>query len=130
MQTIYSIRNLRILLFYIMIPLLIVLVLFFIFSRIYIKKRENKDSNKTNYVLNYWGNVLGIIFSTILLSVSIGFAAALMKTLRDLNAISENIVFYYAFAIFPIIPFIFLYLYIKKFIRNINKKEKLEEEVK
>ena len=130
MQTIYSIRNLRILLFYIMIPLLIVLILFFIFSRIYIKKRENKDSNKTNYVLNYWGDVLGIVFSTILLSVSIGFAAALMKTLRDLNAISENIVFYYAFAIFPIIPFIFLYLYIKKFIRNINKKEKLEEEVK
>lgn len=130
MQTIYSIRNLRILLFYIMIPLLIVLILFFIFSRIYIKKRENKDSNKTNYVLNYWGDVLGIVFSTILLSVSIGFAAALMKTLRDLNAISENIVFYYAFAIFPIIPFIFLYLYIKKFIRNINKKEKLEEEMK
>ena len=130
MQTIYSIRNLRILLFYIMIPLLIVLILFFIFSRIYIKKRENKDSNKTNYVLNYWGDVLGIIFSTILLSVSIGFAAALMKTLRDLNAISENIVFYYAFALFPIIPFIFMYLYIKKFIRNINKKEKLEEEMK
>ena len=130
MQTIYSIRNLRILLFYIMIPLLIVLILFFIFSRIYIKKRENKDSNKTNYVLNYWGDVLGIIFSTILLSVSIGFAAALMKTLRDLNAINENIVFYYAFALFPIIPFIFMYLYIKKFIRNINKKEKLEEEMK
>lgn len=130
MQTIYSIRNLRILLFYIMIPLLIVLILFFIFSRIYIKKRENKDSNKTNYVLNYWGNVLGIIFSTILLSVSTGFAVASMKTLRDLNAISENIVFYYAFALFPIIPFIFLYLYIKKFIRNINKKEKLEEEMK
>ena len=130
MQTIYSIRNLRILLFYIMIPLLIVLILFFIFSRIYIKKRENKDSNKTNYVLNYWGDVLGIVFSTILLSVSVGFAAALMKTLRDLNAISENIVFYYAFALFPIIPFIFMYLYIKKFIRNINKKEKLEEEMK
>ena len=130
MQTIYSIRNLRILLFYIMIPLLIVLILFFIFSRIYIKKRENKDSNKTNYVLNYWGDVLGIVFSTILLSVSVGFAAALMKTLRDLNAISENIVFYYAFALFPIIPFIFMYLYIKKFIRNINKREKLEEEMK
>ncbi len=130
MQTIYSIRNLRILLFYVMIPLLIVLILFFIFSRIYIKKRENKDSNKTNYVLNYWGDVLGIVFSTILLSVSVGFAAALMKTLRDLNAISENIVFYYAFALFPIIPFIFMYLYIKKFIRNINKKEKLEEEMK
>ena len=130
MQTIYSIRNLRILLFYVMIPLLIVLILFFIFSRIYIKKRENQDSNKTNYVLNYWGDVLGIVFSTILLSVSVGFAAALMKTLRDLNAISENIVFYYAFALFPIIPFIFMYLYIKKFIRNINKKEKLEEEMK
>ncbi len=130
MQTIYSIRNLRILLFYVMIPLLIVLILFFIFSRIYIKKRENKDSNKTNYVLNYWGDVLGIVFSTILLSVSVGFAAALMKTLRDLNAISENIVFYYAFALFPIIPFIFMYLYIKKFIRNINKREKLEEEMK
>ena len=113
-----------------MIPLLIVLILFFIFSRIYIKKRENQDSNKTNYVLNYWGDVLGIVFSTILLSVSVGFAAALMKTLRDLNAISENIVFYYAFALFPIIPFIFMYLYIKKFIRNINKKEKLEEEMK
>lgn len=127
METIYSMENLKVLLFYVMIPLTIILVLFYLFTKIYLVKRRNANINHTNYVINYWSNFLGIFFAAILLSVSIGFAAAFIKTLDELAIVDENIFLYYFFMFFPIVPFIFLLIYIRKFLKNIKKKEELEK---
>ena len=69
-----------------------------------------------------------IIFTAILLSVSIGFSLAFTENVRALNAVDENIVFYYFFMVFPIFPLIFLIYYICKFIINIRRKEKLDKQ--
>ena len=69
---------------------------------------------------------MGIIFTAILLSVSIGFSLAFTANVRDLNAIEENIVFYYFFMVFPAFPLFFLIYFISKFITNIRRKEKLD----
>ena len=125
-ETVYREENLRVLLFYVIIPLLIIFILFFIGTKIYEYKNRNKDLNRTNYVINYWSNVMGIIFTAILLSVSIGFSLAFTANVRDLNAIEENIVFYYFFMVFPAFPLFFLIYFISKFITNIRRKEKLD----
>ena len=127
-QTVYSEENMRVLLFYIIIPLLIILVLFFIGTKIYEHFNKDKDLNRTNFVINYWSNVMGIIFTAILLSVSIGFSLAFTENVRALNAIEENIFFYYFFMVFPLFPLFFLIFYIVKFINNIRRKEKLDKE--
>ena len=127
-QTVYSEENMRVLLFYIIIPLLIILVLFFIGTKIYEHFNKDKDLNRTNFVINYWSNVMGIIFTAILLSVSIGFSLAFTENVRALNAIEENIFFYYFFMVFPLFPLFFLIFYIVKFINNIKRKEKLDKE--
>ena len=127
MKTIYSMENLKVLLFYVMLPLTIILILFYLFTKIYSNKRSNADINYTNYVINYWSNFLGIFFAATLLSVSIGFAAAFIKTLNELEIVAENIFLYYFFMLFPIIPCIFLLSYIRKFLKNIKKKEELEK---
>ena len=127
-QTVYSEENMRVLLFYIIIPLLVILVLFFIGTKIYEHHNKDKDLNSTNYVINYWSNVMGIIFTAILLSVSIGFSLAFTENVRALNAIEENIFFYYFFMVFPLFPLFFLIFYIVKFINNIKRKEKLDKE--
>lgn len=125
-QTVYSEENMRVLLFYIIIPLLIILVLFFIGTKIYEHRNKDIDLNRTNFVINYWSNVMGIIFTAILLSVSIGFSLAFTENVRTLNAIEENIFFYYFFMVFPVFPLFFLIFYIAKFIINIRRKEKLD----
>lgn len=127
-QTVYSERNMRVLLYYVIIPLLILLVLFFIGVKIYEHRNKKKDLNRTNYVINYWSNVMGIIFTSILLSVSIGFSLAFTENVRVLDAIEENIFFYYFFMVFPVFPLFFLVFYITKFITNIRKKEKIDIE--
>lgn len=127
-QTVYSEGNMRVLLFYVIIPLLIILVLFFIGTKIYEHRNKDKDLNRTNFVINYWSNVMGIIFTAILLSVSIGFSLAFTENVRALNAIEENIFFYYFFMVFPLFPLFFLIFYIVKFINNIRRKEKLDKE--
>lgn len=127
-QTVYSEENMRVLLFYVIIPLLIILVLFFIGTKIYEHRNKDKDLNRTNFVINYWSDVIGIIFTAILLSVSIGFSLAFTENVRALNAIEENIFFYYFFMVFPLFPLFFLIFYIVKFINNIRRKEKLDKE--
>ena len=127
-QTVYSEENMRVLLFYVIIPLLIILVLFFIGTKIYEHRNKDIDLNRTNFVINYWSNVMGIIFTAILLSVSIGFSLAFTENVRALNAIEENIFFYYFFMVFPLFPLFFLIFYIVKFINNIRRKEKLDKE--
>lgn len=127
-QTVYSEENMRVLLFNVIIPLLIILVLFFIGTKIYEHRNKDKDLNRTNFVINYWSNVMGIIFTAILLSVSIGFSLAFTENVRALNAIEENIFFYYFFMVFPLFPLFFLIFYIVKFINNIRRKEKLDKE--
>ena len=127
-QTVYSEENMRVLLYYVIIPLIVIIILFFVGTKIYEHYNKKKDLNRTNFVINYWSNVMGIIFTAILLSVSIGFSLAFTENVRALNAVDENIVFYYFFMVFPIFPTIFLIYYIYKFIINIKKKEKLDEE--
>ena len=127
-QTVYSEEIIRVLLFYVIIPLLIILVLFFIGTKIYEHRNKDKDLNRTNFVINYWSNVMGIIFTAILLSVSIGFSLAFTENVRALNAIEENIFFYYFFMVFPLFPLFFLIFYIVKFINNIRRREKLDKE--
>ena len=128
METIYTTENFKILLFYIIIPLTVVLILFFIGTKIYTYLNKDKNSNDVNYAINYWSNVLGIIFTAILLSVSVGFAFAFIKTLHNLNIVESNIVLYYFFMFFPIIPFLFLIFYIRIFLYNMRLKEKLDKE--
>ena len=125
-QTVYSEENMRVLLFYIIIPLLVILVLFFIGTKIY--EHRNKDRDRTNFVINYWSNVMGVIFTAILLSVSIGFSLAFTENVRALNAIEDNYFLYYFFMVFPVFPLFFLVFYITKFIANIRRKEKMDEE--
>ena len=127
-QTVYSEENMRVLLCYVIIPLIIILIIFFIGTKIYEHYNKKKDLNRTNFVINYWSNVMGIIFTSILLSVSIGFSFAFTENVRALDAIDENIFFYYFFMVFPLFPLFFLIFYIAKFIINIKRKEKLEQQ--
>lgn len=125
-ETVYSADNMKFLLYYIVIPLVLILIIFFIGTKIYEHHNRNKDSNRTNFVINYWSNTLGIIITAILLSVSIGFSLAFRENLKILDVVDENIFLYYFFTLFPILSLLFLVFFVSKFIINIQKKEEFE----
>ena len=128
-QTVYSEENLKVLLFYVIIPLIVIYIIFYIGLKIYEHRNKKKDSNRVNFVMNYWSNAIGILFTAILLSISIGFSLAFTENVRELNAVDENLMLYYFFIVFPVIPLFFLIYYITKFVINIRRKDKLDKEV-
>ncbi len=128
MTVVYSLANLEKIIWYVLIPLLIVMIVFCLFTLFYNLKNSKKYPNKTNYVVNYWSNVVGIIFGAILLAVSIGFSTAFTQTVRELHVIADNRFFYHFFMVFPIIPFLFLIISVVKFVSNLNKHYIVEKE--
>ena len=78
-QAVYSEENFRVLLFYVILPLTVVLLLFFAGTKIYSALKKDKDINQTNYAINYWTNVLGILVTAILLSVSIASSPSITE---------------------------------------------------
>ncbi len=130
MKTVYSIKTLTNVIWFVLIPLLIILIVYFIFINLYRADHEAKYPNRTNYVRNYWSSLIGVIFGAILFAMSLGFALAFIQTVRNLGAIEQNKFFYYFFMVFPIIPFLFLIVFMKKFISNLNKKYILDKETK
>ena len=86
-QTVYSEENMRVLLFYVIIPLIVILFLFFIGTKVYEHRNKDKDRDRTNYVINYWSNVMGIIFTAILLSVSVLFVFIVSSSVFNLGIV-------------------------------------------
>ncbi len=125
MDIIVSLESLEKVFWYVIIPLIIVLVFFYLFIFIYDRK-EKKTNSEHNYVINYFGNIISIIFGAAFLGVTIGFSGAFIKTLQDYGMMNENQFLYYFVMIFPVFPLIFLLYFIRKFMKNIKAKEKLD----
>ena len=109
-QTVYSEENLKVLLFYVIIPLIVIYIIFYIGLKIYEHRNKKKDSNRVNFVMNYWSTAIAILFTAILLSISIGFSLAFTENVRELNAVDENLMLYYFFIDLLIIRLFFLTL--------------------
>ena len=125
MDVIISLENLGKVLWYVLVPLIVVLLCFYLFIFIYDRKTKKKDAYH-NYVINYIGNVISIIFGAAFLGVTIGFSCAFIQTLMDYGMVQENQFLYYLVLFFPILPLIFFLFFIGKFIKNLKRKEELD----
>ena len=126
MSIMISLVNLRKIFFLVILPLLITIVLFTIFTIVF-KAKNKKDRPKyTTYVINYWSNILGIIFAAIVLGLATGFCIAFNATLTKYGLVATNQVIYYTLIIFPLIPFLLLLLFLSKFLKILKYRETYE----
>ena len=126
MSIMISLVNLRKIFFLVILPLLITIVLFTIFTIVF-KAKNKKDRPKyTTYVINYWSNILGIIFTAIVLGLATGFCIAFNATLTKYGLVATNQVIYYTLIIFPLIPFLLLLLFLSKFLKILKYRETYE----
>ena len=123
MNTMISFANLEKIFFLIILPLIITIILFTIFT-IFFKKQNLKDRPEyTIYVINYWSNIIGILFAAIVTGLAIGFCAAFLATLRKYGMVSQNQFLYYFLIVFPIVPVGILILYISKLLKTLKYRE-------
>ena len=123
MNIMISFANLEKIFFLIILPLIITIILFTIFT-IFFKKQNLKDRPEyTIYVINYWSNIIGILFAAIATGLAIGFCAAFVETLRKYGVVSQNQFLYYFLIVFPIVPVSILILYVSKLLKTLKYRE-------
>lgn len=123
MSIMISLVNMRKIFFLVILPLLITIVLFTIFTIVFKAKNKKDRPEYTVYVINYWSNILGIIFAAIVTGLATGFCIAFNATLKKYGLVATNQVIYYALIIFPLIPFSLLLLFLSKFLKTLKYRE-------
>lgn len=110
--------------YYVVLPIFAILIAYFIFTIIYKRK---KGTYYYDYVVDYVYSSLGILFCSLLLCLLLGYAIATIQVLYMTNTLSSSIFLAFIIAIIPIIPASFLIYIIIIYIRNLKRKEKLDE---
>ncbi len=123
MKVMISLVNLEKIFFLVILPLLITVVLFTLFTVIFKAKNKKERPEYTIYVINYWSNILGIIFAAIVTGLATGFCLAFDATLRKYGLVATNKIIYYTLLVFPLIPFSILILFVSKLLKTLKYRE-------
>lgn len=110
--------------YYVVIPILVILLVYFVFNFLY---RRKKGTYYYNYVVDYVYSTLGILFCSLLFCLLLGYSIATIKVLIISDAIKEYLWLAIIIGILPFVPTSFLIYVINIFLKNLKRKEKLDE---
>lgn len=130
MNIMISLVNLERIFFLVILPLLITIILFTIFTIVFKAKNMKERPEYTTYVINYWSNILGIIFAAIVSGLAIGFCIAFIATMKKYNLVATNPIIYYFLIVFPVIPLLVLLLFVNKLLKTLKYRETHELDIK
>ena len=91
--------------YYVVIPILVILLIYVIFNLLYSKK---KGTYYYNYVVDYVYSTLGVIFCSLLLCLLLGYSIATIQILIQANVFQDRIFLVIILFILPLIPLGFL----------------------
>lgn len=109
--------------YYVIIPIGIILLFYIMFSIFYKKK---KDSYYYNYIVDYVYSTCGIIFCSLLFCLLFGYSIATIQILVVNNLLNKYLFLVIVISILPLIPSIFLVYIIRIYLRNLKRKDKLD----
>ena len=109
--------------YYVIIPIIVILIGYFIFYLVY---KNKKGTYYYDYVVDYVYSTLGIVFCGLLLCLLLGYSIATIKVLIMNNAFKDYIILDIILIILPIIPASFLVYVLKVYFKNLKRKEKLD----
>lgn len=110
--------------YYVVIPILVILLIYLVFSLLY---RKQKGTYYYHYVVDYVYSTLGIIFCSLLFCLILGYSIATIQILMVNDVIREYMLLAIIIGILPIIPSVFLVYVLRIYIKNLKRKEKLDE---
>lgn len=112
---------------FVFLPILAVVILTAFIIMIYSKKVKERDIKKYNYLVEFWTTLLAIMVIGALLAVTIGFSISLSKAIEMYNLVKGNEVIYYIVLATPLVPLLFLIIYIYRIIIVLINKPKEEK---
>ena len=112
--------------YYVIIPIIVILVAYFLFWLIY---RNKKDTYYYNYVVDYVYSTLGIIFCSLLFCLLLGYSIATIEIITRANLINTYLILVIILIVLPIVPACFLVYVIKVYLNNLKRKERLDKEL-
>lgn len=112
---------------FVFLPVLAVVILTAFIIMIYSKKVKEKDVKKYNYLVEFWTTLLAIMVIGALLAVTIGFSISLSRAIEMYNLVKGNEVIYYIVLATPLVPLLFLIIYIYRIIVVLINKPKEEK---
>jgi len=110
--------------YYVIIPMILILLAYFIFTMFY---RKKKGTYYYNYVVDYVYSTLGILFCSLLFCLLLGYAIATIQILVSTEVIATYWLLAIIIGILPLVPSCFLVYITKVYIRNLKRKDRLDE---
>lgn len=111
-------------LYYVIIPIMVILVAYLVFSFLY---RKKKGTYYYNYVVDYVYSSLGIIFCSLLFTMLFGYSLATLKIINTATNITVSKLNNIILVILPIIPAGFLIYLLKIYLKNLKRKLILDD---
>ena len=112
--------------YYVVLPILVILLAYFIFTLIY---RKKKGTYYYDYVVDYVYSTLGIIFCSLLLCLLLGYSIATLQILYTTETLKDSLLLAIIIGILPFIPAGFLVYIIRIYLINLKRKERLDENI-
>ena len=112
---------------FVFLPVLAVVILTAFIIMIYSKKVKGKAIKNYNYLVEFWTTLLAIMVIGALLAVTIGFSISLSRAIEMYNLVKGNEVIYYIVLAIPLVPLLFLVIYIYRIIVVLINKPKEEK---
>lgn len=114
---------------FVFLPVLAIVILTAFIIVIYSKKVKQKDIKRYNYLVEFWTTLLAIMVIGALLAVTIGFSISLSESIKLYNLVEGNEVIYYIVLATPLIPLLFLVIYIYRMIIVLINKPKKQKKI-
>lgn len=114
---------------FVFLPVLAIVILTAFIIMIYSKKVKQKDIQRYNYLVEFWTTLLAIMVIGALLAVTIGFSISLSESIKLYNLVEGNEVIYYIVLATPLIPLLFLVIYIYRMIIVLINKPKKQKKI-
>lgn len=124
MKVIYDISSFRKAFFFLIIPLLVIIISFLIGITIYSVKSKKKDV-RYHYNMNFYSLLLAIIVCSFLTAFSLGFSINFIKVIYSSHSVEQYQILYYLSFFFPLFPFVFLILFMILFYKNYMNKKRI-----
>ncbi len=122
MKIFYDIPYMKGIVKYVLVPVIIIIIIAGLFLFIYSKKHKDHDAPQYNFVMDFWSSLIGIIVTGAILAIAVGFSFAMTEKMQEYGLVEEKKTLYYLLKYFIVLPFVFVVLYIIKFLKTIYYK--------
>lgn len=128
MNKMFLTANMEKVIWFVLVPGLVLLLLFAFFIFFYNVYHKDRYPTKTSYRVNNWCYTLAIVFGSVLFGLCLGFSGAVYQNFQILRGNMTTPAAAYFLFFMPVLLFFFLLFFIRKLWLNLKLKDLVKKE--